>query len=237
MGFKALPEVRQSNDKPWDSRHCQRNSNGDVQTTAQQDKSTAESSILPVHSRQDRWMAMAEDNQDNDRKYNHPSHGEWQWWKTIKTMIGSPTIQVTLVRHGRTTVWRGHAGSSQQHQHGVQRSQTNVSSVSQTVSRNYPSYVCIRLWGLIIPPTGFSKTSPTFSLLQLVQWQPSTTARCYVPPSWKQAEILPIPKTSQVTSLAKHLRPIALTPVLSKVLECFVMSWMRRATVHRENLA
>ena len=63
----------------------------------------------------------------------------------------------------------------------------------------------------------------------------SSVRQSYVPPLWKQAEILPIPKVSQVTSLAKkHLRPIALTPVLSKVLESFVVSWMRRATVHSE---
>ena len=62
----------------------------------------------------------------------------------------------------------------------------------------------------------------------------SSVRQSYVPPSWKQAEILPIPKVSQVTSLAKHLRPIALTPVLSNVLESFVVSWMRRATVHSE---
>ena len=47
----------------------------------------------------------------------------------------------------------------------------------------------------------------------------SSVRQSYVPPSWKQAEILPIPKDQQGTSLAKHLRPIALTPVLSKVLE------------------
>ena len=57
--------------------------------------------------------------------------------------------------------------------------QTNLSSMSQTASRNYPSYVCTRPWGPIISRTGFLKTSPTFSLLQS---QPST-------------------------SLAKHLRP------------------------------
>ena len=62
----------------------------------------------------------------------------------------------------------------------------------------------------------------------------SSVKQSHVPPSWKQADILPIPKVSQVTSLAKHLRPIALTPVLSKVLEPFVVSWMRRATVHSE---
>ena len=62
----------------------------------------------------------------------------------------------------------------------------------------------------------------------------SSVRQSYVPPSWKQAEILPIPKVPQVTSLAKHLRPIALTPVLSKVLESFVVSWMREATEHSD---
>ena len=55
-----------------------------------------------------------------------------------------------------------------------------------------------------------------------------------MPPSWKQAEIIPIPKIPQVTSLTKHLRPIDLTPVLSNVLESFVVSWIREATVHSE---
>ena len=74
----------------------------DVQTTAQQDNSptiAAESIIL--QDRRKKIKAVVEDNQDNDR---------------------TTTIQVTLVRLGRPTVRWGHAGSSQQHQHGVQRS-------------------------------------------------------------------------------------------------------------------
>ena len=122
---------------------------------------------------------------------SNPESNSKQLWKTLNDR--TTTIQVTLVRPGRTTVRWGHAGSSQQHQHGIQRSlrwlttattscssswprmcQTNLSSVSQTASRNYPSYVCTRPWGPMISRTGFSKTSPTFSLLQS---QPSTTAR------------------------------------------------------------
>ena len=49
----------------------------------------------------------------------------------------------------------------------------------------------------------------------------SSVRKSYVPPSWKQAEILPIPEVPQVTSLAKHLRPIALTLVLSKPPRCW----------------
>ena len=84
-----------------------RREHSDLQTTAQQEKSPAiatESIILPVQSRQDRrkqLKAVMEDNQDNDR---------------------TTTIQVTLVRSGGTTVRWGHAGSSQQHQRGIQRS-------------------------------------------------------------------------------------------------------------------
>ena len=50
----------------------------------------------------------------------------------------------------------------------------------------------------------------------------SSVRQSYVPPSWKQAEILPIPKRSQMTSLAKHLRPIAFTPVLGAGAVCRV---------------
>ena len=44
--------------------------------------------------------------------------------------------------------------------------QTGSSSVSQTASWDYPSYVYTRLWGPIISPTGFWKTYHTLSLLQ-----------------------------------------------------------------------
>ncbi|KXJ06855.1 RNA-directed DNA polymerase from mobile element jockey [Exaiptasia diaphana] len=40
-----------------------------------------------------------------------------------------------------------------------------------------------------------------------------------VPSSWKSADITPLPKTSPVTDVNKHLRPISLTPILSKVGE------------------
>ena len=57
----------------------------------------------------------------------------------------------------------------------------------------------------------------------------------YVPPAWKQADVLPLPKTAQVTSLSKDLRPISLTPVLSKVLESFVVAWMKESVTHCES--
>jgi hypothetical protein len=46
-----------------------------------------------------------------------------------------------------------------------------------------------------------------------------------VPVLWKDYSVIPIPKAKQ-TQVESDTRPIALTPVLSKVLEDFVFSWM-----------
>ena len=46
-----------------------------------------------------------------------------------------------------------------------------------------------------------------------------------VPALWKDSTIIPIPKVKQV-QLESDIRPIALTSILSKVLEDFIVSWM-----------
>ena len=47
-----------------------------------------------------------------------------------------------------------------------------------------------------------------------------------VPRTWKLANVVPIPKTIPPTRIDKDLRPISLTPTLSKVLESFVGQWI-----------
>jgi hypothetical protein len=44
-----------------------------------------------------------------------------------------------------------------------------------------------------------------------------------LPSIWKSANISPIPKKTQITNINKHLRPISLTPILSKVAEEFIL--------------
>ena len=44
-----------------------------------------------------------------------------------------------------------------------------------------------------------------------------------LPPSWKEADMVPIPKQKPVNDVNKDLRPISLTPVLSKVAEEYVV--------------
>ena len=45
----------------------------------------------------------------------------------------------------------------------------------------------------------------------------------HLPTSWKKADITPLPKTSPVSDADKHLRPISLTPILSRVGAEFVV--------------
>ena len=44
-----------------------------------------------------------------------------------------------------------------------------------------------------------------------------------LPPDWECANVTPVPKESQVRDINKHLRPISLTPVISKIAEDFVV--------------
>lgn len=47
-----------------------------------------------------------------------------------------------------------------------------------------------------------------------------------VPTLWKQANVIPIPKVTPPTSIESDLRPISLTPTVSKILESFVGHWI-----------
>ena len=44
-----------------------------------------------------------------------------------------------------------------------------------------------------------------------------------LPSSWKEADVVPVPKQRPVQDVNKHLRPISLTPILSKIAEEYVV--------------
>ena len=48
----------------------------------------------------------------------------------------------------------------------------------------------------------------------------------YIPSIWKSADVVPLPKVNPPQQLDKHLHPISLTPVISKVQESFVYTWI-----------
>ena len=52
-----------------------------------------------------------------------------------------------------------------------------------------------------------------------------------LPSSWKEADIVPVPKQKPVNDINKYLRPISLTPVLSKVAEEYVVEYFLKHSV------
>ena len=55
----------------------------------------------------------------------------------------------------------------------------------------------------------------------------STTDFSYIPPVWKHADACPTPEVQPSKKIGKNLRPISLTPVLSKGVESFACKWMK----------
>ena len=54
----------------------------------------------------------------------------------------------------------------------------------------------------------------------------SSLRQGHVPQVWKSAIICPLAKVPSPSAIEKHLRPISLTPTLSKVLERYVAGWV-----------
>ena len=48
----------------------------------------------------------------------------------------------------------------------------------------------------------------------------------FLPALWKTATIIPLPKKHPPTSIEKDIRPISLTPIVSKVFESIVLKWV-----------
>ena len=49
-----------------------------------------------------------------------------------------------------------------------------------------------------------------------------SVSQAQVPTQWKEADVIPIPKTQLVQDINKDFRPISLTPTPSKILESFL---------------
>ena len=48
----------------------------------------------------------------------------------------------------------------------------------------------------------------------------------YLPPIWKSANIFPLAKLNSPSILEKHIRTISQTPILAKMMESFMCSWV-----------
>jgi hypothetical protein len=55
----------------------------------------------------------------------------------------------------------------------------------------------------------------------------------YLPTIWKSADVIPSSKTTPVKDATTDLRPISLTPVMSKIGESFIYKWLLEAIEDR----
>ena len=56
-------------------------------------------------------------------------------------------------------------------------------------------------------------------------------SKTHLPLLWKSADVVPIPKEKPVRDVNRHLRPISLTPIVSKVAEDFVAEFFIKPAV------
>ena len=75
-------------------------------------------------------------------------------------------------------------------------------------------------------PNWVRKTSASLLAGPITSIFNASIAQGRVPTLWKSADGLPLPKISNPKSVDSDLRPISLTPVLSKLLEGFVFRWL-----------
>lgn len=55
-----------------------------------------------------------------------------------------------------------------------------------------------------------------------------------LPPSWKEADVVPVPKQRPINDINKHLRSISLTPILSKLAEDHIVEkYVKPAVLQR----
>ena len=55
-----------------------------------------------------------------------------------------------------------------------------------------------------------------------------------LPPHWKEADVVPVPKQRPINDINKHLRPISLTPILSKLAEDHIVEkYVKPAVLQR----
>ena len=55
-----------------------------------------------------------------------------------------------------------------------------------------------------------------------------------LPSSWKEADVVPVPKQKPMKGVNKHLRPISLTPILSKIAEDHIVEHYVKPAVLKE---
>ena len=170
-----------------------------------------------------------------------------QWWKTVKSLIGKSKRDNSLQNFANSH-FNGNIKelSDATNDHFASVS-SDLEPLTQPVGNPYsvPDSMIIsleavekQLMNIKVTKAPGPDDVPSWILHDLadVLGKPicalfNTSIReSYVPTFWKRADLCPIPKKSPIIDLKKDLRPISLTPILSKLLEQHLVEHIRSAT-------
>ena len=120
--------------------------------------------------------------------------------------------------------------------------ETDPAVVNEIISKYHisPEDVFTKLSNLKRTKASGSDNLPSWVLNEFAMELSSPVAEIFnasiqervVPVSWKEADVIPIRKTDKVKEIENDLRPISLTPILSKTLEHFVAEWIMSQIRH-----
>ena len=121
--------------------------------------------------------------------------------------------------------------------------ETDFAAVNEILSKYYisPESVYVKLSNLKRGKASGPDNLPSWILKDFAMELSSPVAEIFnyasileriVPDSWKEADVIPIPKSVSVKEIENDLRPISLTPILSKTMEHFVAEWIMSQIQH-----
>ena len=124
----------------------------------------------------------------------------------------------------------------------LENPETNVTIVTEISSKYYisPEKVYTKLSNLKRGKASGPDNLPSWILKDFAMEFSSPVAEIFnasiqvriVPDLWKEADVIPIPKSVAVKVFENDLRPISLTPILSKIMEHFVAEWIMSQIRH-----
>ena len=180
---------------------------------------------------------------------NVRKHDSRKWWTNVKRIIGQTSSQCPL----SSIAAKDYNGDMQLLANVVNSFLQNVSSDLNPVDLSYcdclendfndsyvidPYMVEKKLNAIDIHKSNGPDDIPNWILRDFSVWLAEPLCAIFnvsirtgvVPHLWKHANVIPIPKINPPTKIESDIRPISLTPTVSKILESFVGQWILELT-------
>ena len=177
------------------------------------------------------------------------------WWKSIKQLAGfqrrkTLTSAIVSDKEIHSTELATHINQSflsvtqsLPPLSPLENVETDFAAVNEILSKYYisPESVYVKLSNLKRGKASGPDNLPSWILKDFAMELSSPVAEIFnyasileriVPDSWKEADVIPIPKSVSVKEIENDLRPISLTPIISRTMEHFVAEWIMSQIRH-----